>query len=226
MALAVLVHGLHVDSKDWDHLVWGRPLEGLLGRAAQGIVEAVRQNADLIVWGTGASERGGLKESQYTFNLARMRADQLTRITQKYWRTSSLVRYLDRVSVVDTTTQNTAQEAEAAVRLCMERGIDSLMLVSTPSHVPRCFRDAQAAKKRLRASKLRIYATAADTYYPDEEMNDVVILEVPHRPDRAAPSFAAIAKRLFPFYRDQSAADALAGDLTRVIEEHESRLSV
>ena len=44
MKTAVLIHGLHVDSFNWEHLIWGDPLNGLLGRASFGILEALRRN--------------------------------------------------------------------------------------------------------------------------------------------------------------------------------------
>jgi len=55
--LLVLIHGLHVDSKDWMNLVWGNPKEGMCGRAARGILDAVSLQADVIFWGTGRKFR-------------------------------------------------------------------------------------------------------------------------------------------------------------------------
>lgn len=223
MRTAVLIHGLHVDSKDWEHLVWGDPRAGQLGRAARGIVEAANSYARLIFWGTGASQKDGLKESEYTKRLALSRLDELMSHIHTFTDVEVLRQYVESVSFTDTVTQNTAQEAKAALVRCREIDIEQMTMVSTPSHLPRCFRDARKAAKEL-GMTIKLYATDADTFYPDEEMNDVVILEVPHRPDRAAPSFAAIAKRLFAFYGNPELADELARAWSELMDRFEEKL--
>ena len=227
MKTAVLIHGLHVDSFNWEHLIWGDPLNGLLGRASFGILEALRRNADLIIWGTGASEKDGLKESEYTLRFALGRIGELRGmkvIGRAGGTTADLAHAVEDFSRCDRETQNTAQEVRAALMLCLERGISELTLVSSPGHVPCCFRDARKAARELGVQHIRIYAVGADTDYGDLTMDDAVIIEGAHRPDRAAPSFHAVGKRLFQFYGSPSLADGLATDLASVVDRYEKRL--
>lgn len=222
MKSAVLIHGLHVESPLWEELVWGNPEAGLLGRAARGVVEAWQQGADLVFWGTGASEKDSLKESEYTYRLALDRIEQPTPLTCVQ-DTETLRSYITRSSFCDTKTQNTAQEVKAALEKCREMGIEQLTLVSSPGHVPRCFRDARKSAHAM-GFPIRIYATDADTCYPDDDMNNSVIVEAAHRPDRAAPSFHREVSRVFKFYGDPALAHGLASDISRIIDSYDNKL--
>lgn len=222
MKTAVLIHGLHVESPLWEHLVWGNPRNDESGRAACGIVEAANNYADLIFWGTGASQKDGLKESAYTKRLALSRLDHLVPYVHTFSSAASLRQYVESVSFVDIVTQNTAQEVRAALEKCREMGIEKLTLVSSQGHVPRCFRDARKAARAM-GFPIRIYATDADTRYPDDDMNNSVIVEAAHRPDRAAPSFHREVSRVFKFYGNPALADGLANDLARLIDGYDQK---
>jgi hypothetical protein len=221
MKNAVLIHGLHVDSPKWEHLVLGDPGNGMFGRAGCGILEALHRGSSLIIWGTGASQRNGLKESEYT--LDRVREHIVEIASRCELSPMALLAYVDECSYCDTATQNTAQEVRAALRLCHERGIQELTLVSSPGHLPRCYRDARKAAREL-GVRIKISATGADTGYDDPAMDDPVIVEGAHRPDRAAPSFHTIVGRLFKFYGNPQLADGLANDIAKVVDGYEEQL--
>ena len=65
MRTGVLVHGCHLEAFDWRGIVWGSPPHEL-GRIPTAVYVAVKEDAEVIVFGTGASERGGKKESEVT----------------------------------------------------------------------------------------------------------------------------------------------------------------
>jgi hypothetical protein len=66
MKTAILIHGEHVQAHDWEHIVWGNPTQGVYGKVPKGLIEGLRWDADLLIFGTGASEKDGLKEGAFT----------------------------------------------------------------------------------------------------------------------------------------------------------------
>merc|ERR1711879_250142 len=89
------------------------------------------------------------------------------------------------ISVLDTETQNTDQEAEAALRVFERKKCDQAILVSSPTHLPRCL--ACACNVVERAPALfggGIYASPSQTCYDNAFARDVVVVEPPHRGDR------------------------------------------
>ncbi len=180
--VGVLIHGCHLHAEAWHNIVWGNP-HGYRGRAPKGIAQALRHNASLIYWGTGASQKDGLNESQYTFNYA---LEHLVDFVKG--RTESadeVAAYLHEVSLIDTVTQNTTEEIKAALDECHKRNIQELYLVSSPTHIARCHQEAlKVLAATSNAHQVLVYATASDTCFANSTPNDVVIVEPPHRGDR------------------------------------------
>lgn len=54
---AVLIHGRHVETDGWEKVVLGDLASNRLGTMARGVLEAYRQGAELIYFGTGASKK-------------------------------------------------------------------------------------------------------------------------------------------------------------------------
>lgn len=179
MKKGVLIHGFHLYATDWENIVWGDPVKSP-GRAAAGITLAVRCEAEFIFWGTGASEKNGMRESQYTLEYAIAHASKLP-IFAGYdvYEIESILR---PISHTDLTTQNTAEEVKAALQECLKQGVQELYLVSSPTHIARCH---QEALKALYSTPLPIsvYAHASATCFANSAPADVAILEPPHRGD-------------------------------------------
>ena len=64
MKTAILIHGHHLGTNNWDEVVWGNPLQGVYGRIPTGLREALRFEADIIFFPTGGSKRDGLFEGE------------------------------------------------------------------------------------------------------------------------------------------------------------------
>ena len=64
----VLVHGCNLHTYQWKRIVWGKPPDEL-GRVPKGIFIALHEEADVMVFGTGASEKDGLLEADATARL-------------------------------------------------------------------------------------------------------------------------------------------------------------
>ena len=178
--VAILIHGCHLQADGWETIVWGNPRKGIYGRAAKGLVQADLHNADLIIWGTGGSQKDGMKESQYTFHYAVSHAQDLP--TYRGFDVYQIEAMLKARSHLDLETQNTTEEIMAALLECHKRGIMELILVSSPTHIARCLQEATKVLAETPSQTL-VYATASDTCFAGSIPGDVVIVEPPHRGD-------------------------------------------
>lgn len=178
--VAVLIHGCHLEAEGWENIVWGALEKGKLGRIPRGIAVAITHDAEFIVWGSGASERDGLKESEYTFQYALNRVALLG----GYFSDNDIAQRLKSLSVLDTESQNTKDEIRAMVRVSREKGITKIILVSSPTHISRCLLEAEVVRAEGVVGDIEIFATASDTCYGGTSPRDVFIIEPPHRGDR------------------------------------------
>jgi len=182
MKIGVLIHGCHLQAKGWEDIIWGSPQEGRLGRVPRALQLFNTDDVELLYWGTGASEKDGMKEAEYTFNYAVTHCKELSQFQGSD--TYEIEPILKQISHVDTVSINTKEEISAAGALCRERGIQRLVLVSSPTHISRCLLIAEKLQAEGELSGLEIFATASDTCYFGTVPGDVVIVEPPHRGDR------------------------------------------
>jgi hypothetical protein len=161
--------------------MWGRPEEGVLGRIPKALQLAHMEQARLIYWGSGASERDGMEELRYAFEYTMPRAGKLPQF--RGLDVYEIRAVLESISFVDVVAQNTREEIENAITMCRERGIHDLFLISSPTHIARCLQEAERYR-RLECCNVRIFAAASDTCFAGSIPDDVVIFEPPHRSDR------------------------------------------
>jgi hypothetical protein len=175
MSTAVLIHGFHLPAKGWHRVVWGDPSNGVLGRVPKGIQEARKWNASTIVFSTGASEKNGVKEGEYTYGYAMDRIGELTDLL--HMGSEALTEWVAMRAVLDLASQDTKTEVLACARIAENRGDTTILLVSCRSHIMRCLKEAISVleKEPALAHFLdNLYATAADTAYDGTTVDDVV----------------------------------------------------
>jgi len=193
--VAVLVHGYHLQAFDWERVVWGDPAKGLLGRVPQGILVADQFDANLIIFGTGASSTaGGELEAEHTVRYLERRFDDMTSFGGRL-AAADMSRLRERFlprCVCDSVSQNTRQEVARAIDMAIDNGCSTLVLVSSSTHIPRCVRDACALleerpDKLLAHAPLTIFACPSGTpFRASEGASRVAIVEPPHRGDMNA----------------------------------------
>jgi hypothetical protein len=215
--VAVLIHGCHLLAEEWETIVFGTE-EGL-GRVPIGIEEAVYKKASLIFWGSGASQdTSGLKESEYTFNQAMgPKLKMLAYHVKK--KPKELKDYLSRVSFIDRDSRNTAEEIKAAVRECTLRGIQMIVIVSSNTHVARCYQEAC----KLKESTITVYARASATCVAHSSADEVTIFEPPHRGDMPKVPIHQTVKGIIPFLKDEKIAVVFNEALKSLIEEYKRK---
>ncbi len=218
MKTGVLVHGCNLNIENWRHVAWGdSPRQ--LGRIPQGVKVALQSNADMIIFGTGASEKAFrlgnsessgriLAEAEYSLEYLRLNFESLVRFDvfsemdafaskEKIAETKALV--LDMIAL-DLESKNTVEEIKNAGASFAAFGIEKVMLVSSPSHIVRCLRDAAEIFQNDPAFSTfcdNIHAIPSRTCYEGTTAADVVVIEPPHRPDRhVVPTHRRIQRML------------------------------
>ncbi|MGI9519900.1 MAG: YdcF family protein, partial [Pirellulaceae bacterium] len=133
---------------------------------------------------------------------------------------------LNRI-VLDIDSQNTIQEIENAAAIFLEHGIERVVLVSSPSHVVRCLRDAAAlfaAQPRFHVFQHRIMAIPSITCYEGSTPGDVVVIEPPHRPDRhVLPTHRRIQRMLELQKMPNADVVSLIDDFDDLLQRYEHR---
>lgn len=221
MKTGILVHGCHLEAFDWRNIVWGSPPYEL-GRIPMAVYVAVREKADVIVFGTGASERGGKKESEVTREYMIEHFSGLKEFSSfEGIPVEDYREKMETISVAECDSKNTIEEMRAAGKIFLEKGIEKVILISSPSHVSRCIRDALAVfqEPEMAVLKRSLYAAASDTSYLGGRVEDVVIFEPPHRGDRGSFLTHYIVKRILKI--PESKTDLFLKDLDGLLEKYQ-----
>lgn len=215
---AVIIHGLHLQTPDWKLLAWGTDDLSQVGRIPRGLEVAVKEDAELIIWGTAASEdpETGKKESEFTRDFARERSKELEAYLDVP--EEKLMRLLSDCSVVQLESTNTKNETLEALQLCHDHGIHTVYLVSSPTHVPRCL--LTAIQFQAQFPELVLCGVSAETSVPYWDPKDVAIVEPAHRPDRDDSPFNLLAKRMARARKD-TRAPKLYKDVEKLLDAFE-----
>ena len=84
MKTGVLVHGCNLHIENWRYVAWGDPPHDL-GRIPQGILTAIENQTELIVFGTGASKK------IFTLGVKLKKPDRFLPKLSIRWNTSNLI---------------------------------------------------------------------------------------------------------------------------------------
>ena len=240
MKTGILVHGCNLNIENWRHVAWGDPPDQP-GRIPQGILVAKQMAADVIVFGTGASEKAfrlgndpapgkKLLESEYSLEYLRQHFESLRQFSALRKGIPELTSDQDFDSfrqatlskiVLDTTSRNTFEEIQAAAAIFLEHEVDRMVLVSSPSHIVRCLRDAAtifANDAALASLRSGLFACPSVTCYEGTLPEDVVVVEPPHRPDRHVVPTHRRIQRMMSLQRLNH------DDLVKLIEEFDDLL--
>jgi hypothetical protein len=193
---AVQIHGCHLQADlnglPWDDIVWGGEVPNLLGRGTMGLKVAVEYDAHLVLFSTGASTKNGLFEAEYTHKWALHHLDDIA--TAIKVSSETLLTVLHR-SQLDTESNNTREECTRSLKLCMEYGIEQIIIVSSPWHIQRCHTEMQQIAETLRHEGVVVPEIMAVASHGSTE--GVVVLEPPHRGDLPKTRFHELGGRFF-----------------------------
>lgn len=196
MKTGVLVHGFHLQAENWEKIVWGKP-PNLLGRAPKGVMVALEENADIIVFGTGASVKDGKKEAEYTRDYLLEHFLELV----EFWALEGIdlaeaKEKISQIAKLEIKSQNTFQEPRFAADIFRRANAERIIIVSSPTHISRCLRDALMVFDRE-----DVIAQPSHTGWADA--SEVIIIEPPYRPDRQKSNLHSFVKKLMALSSDE-----------------------
>ncbi|MEQ1903150.1 MAG: ElyC/SanA/YdcF family protein [Pirellulaceae bacterium] len=243
MKTGVLVHGCNLNAENWRHLAWGSTPDEL-GRIPQGLLAALEFQAEVIVFGTGASRKkynfpgsaytgSVLLESEYTREFLVTHFDDLLRFKPfaDAVSTTSAVEWAERKQwfleriYVDKKSSNTLSELREAGEVFLSRGCTQVVLVSSPTHLIRALRDAAVVYQhdaRFQQFHSHLLAMPSFTCYEGSTPGDVVVVEPPHRPDRhVVPSHRRIARMMTLQQLDHDTLVEFLGELDELLQRYE-----
>ncbi|MFC2142127.1 YdcF family protein [Acidobacteriota bacterium] len=199
MKTGVLVHGCHLGALNWRGIMWGTPPYAM-GRIPKAVSVALQEDASLMVFGTGASEKDGRKEGEYTLKYMLDHFLELGAFSGFEGVDLDEAKLkLAAISIPECRSLNTREEMEEGARIFLEQDVERMILVSSPTHISRCIRDALVVLHDPQLAGLRrhLYAAASDTSYLGGRVEDVVIFEPPHRGDQQAFLTHYVVNRIF-----------------------------
>eukprot|EP00326_Haptolina_ericina_P013616 CAMPEP_0181217458 /NCGR_PEP_ID=MMETSP1096-20121128/27159_1 /TAXON_ID=156174 ORGANISM="Chrysochromulina ericina, Strain CCMP281" /NCGR_SAMPLE_ID=MMETSP1096 /ASSEMBLY_ACC=CAM_ASM_000453 /LENGTH=261 /DNA_ID=CAMNT_0023309585 /DNA_START=770 /DNA_END=1555 /DNA_ORIENTATION=+ len=187
-AFGILVHGCHLQAEGWESIVWGIP-PSRLGRLPRAALLAWEERDTLacICMGTAASST---PDGEYeAVVLARMLTRRCHELSQFSAFQGIPLRELELLlrSVVhtDLVSTNTREEVTEGLSRFEAAGVTRAVLVSSPTHLPRCLIEGCAVLERQPTLfSGTLLACPSDTCYSGYSSADVVVVEPPHRGDR------------------------------------------
>jgi predicted transcriptional regulator len=221
---AVLIHTYDSRLADWAEVVWGDPLRGRLGRAPKGLSEAWLWDADKIIL-SGPIENGNIAESRRILEYALAHQEELAELLGVG--APQVSAWLDARVVIDERAQNTQEEIAVAAQIAKELRIGRLILVSSPTHIMRCHQTALSflgANPEYSYLLSNLYTIASDTCYTGSTVDDVTIIDPPHRTDIPHIRFNETIKGIFPFFQRPELAADLNDSLREVINQWKQKL--
>lgn len=198
MRTGVLAHGRHLQMPNWEKIMWGEP-PGIMGHIPEDALVAIRENAEIMVFGSGASEKDGKKEAQYIRDYLLNRFSELAQFT--VFRNIDLIEArerIERIAILDVFSLNTAQEIRFAGKIFEDSGIERAISVTSRTHAPRCLNEALKfyGRPESRISIGNVLVYSSDTGWASND--DVLIFEPPHRPEDLTGAIRQqVAKTLF-----------------------------
>lgn len=223
---AILCHGCHLQAEDWKKIVWGDGNK--MGRLPHASMLAIQEKASFLVIGSGGSYSSddiGLTEGEVTLKLFKKQISTMNNfkdISDFGLNVTQIEEIMNRIVVCETQSINTVQEIEHACELFSKHGVDRIILVSSPTHIARCIRDACVVLDKMNYNPT-LLASPSQTCYRGTCAKDLCVVEPGHRGDRDKRFDGRLGyHRLFPraLKVDSSKRHMFAQDLDKLIERY------
>lgn len=217
--LGILLHVYHLQSRDWEWLVWGDPAHNKLGVGTK-LFELLLDQPDDVAVGcitfSGPSSKDGLSEGAYTKRFLQDHVDRLADFPCFRDRIKDLApeayalfkKRVDDIVLGDPIT-NTAAEIELGAAYFQSVRADTIVHIAAASHAPRCIQLQAVVRERGKIpAQQRWFTVASDTAFVGTSAADVVVVEPPHRGDDPLLDFKPmLATVLRPYYAELSGED-------------------
>ena len=199
--VGVLLHVYHLQSRDWERLVWGEPELDQAGTGAklfEFLLDESPQHEVMTVVYSGPSVRDGLGEGAYTKQFLLSKLDKLGEFPRfrrrlEHMSDQDLAAFRARVEAIllGETIANTLAEVASAAKLFEAGRMDRVVHIAAASHAPRCILiQADARQKGLIPLAQPWLTLASDISFAGRDAADTLVLEPPHRADDPLLDFA------------------------------------
>jgi hypothetical protein len=187
---------------DWYHVMWGDPATGRMGRIPTALLHAYHEKAERLIWSCGNSwTEDGQSEAHWTRNyalhhFADLREDFPAYFTHGWFKRESAFRnWLDRISLFEMKSVNTATTMEELIKLINHSvapvDFAQLAFVASANFAPRVTKLAALALHRGLVQEtgkpprplqetplgimLPIIVPASTCYTPGKDIADVIV---------------------------------------------------
>lgn len=195
----ILCHGRHLEAINWELHQWGDSENGLLGQIAKTCLLTQKHNPSVVVFGTGASEKDGIKEADYTIRYMMDNFENLKDFSQ--FEGVDLIKLqntMNKISVAETTSKDTYTEIKAAGKIFSNKGVGTLYIVSNPDHILRCGQLSHQIYQEGDISFLDEFLLApSDVGYNGTKYLTSKVIEMPHRGDDKSPNLSGVIGNYF-----------------------------
>jgi hypothetical protein len=209
----ILLHVYNLQTKDWEYITWGDPGADKFGTITQLaytlLTIPVNEQVTSIVY-SGPSTKDGLTEGQYTKQYLLDRIHELDEFPSLKILLSELspndydvfVRRIQEL-IVGPLLKNTLDEVLFAAEFFNEEpAVDKVFQISVAGHAPRCLKNQLIAREESKIPKRQPWhVIAGDTDFLGDKLDDVVIIEPPHRADDPMVGFTpTLASAIKPYF--------------------------
>lgn len=188
----ILCHGRHLLANNWELHQWGDADNEQLGQILKTCQLAYNEKPEIIVFGTGASEKDGVKESEYTIKYMMDNFDRMKDFSKfKEIDLGKLKIFMHSHSIAEKESKKTFEELEKAGEIFLNHGVTRVILVSNPDHISRCMQLAHEVFSQPKFSSFKqILAAQSEVGYNGTQTITSRIIEMPHRGDDSSPNLA------------------------------------
>jgi hypothetical protein len=190
MRTGILCHGRHVLANNWELHQWGDQEKNLLGQILKTLILSYQERPEVVIFGTGASEKDGLKESEYTLKYMFDNFEKVAKFNQfNNIDLGFLKDYMIHHSVPEKKSQNTFEEIKYAGEIFLDYNIEKVIIVSNPDHISRCMQMAHQVYQQTKLKSLEnLFASQSEIGYDGTNNLTSKIIEMPHRGDDVSPN--------------------------------------
>ncbi len=153
--------------------MWGNPTEGRFGVISKALGLAISESAYGIYVCSGIPKIGGREFSPDAKEFMEGRINEIV----DYGKLKQCIR------IQNNESQTTREEVIAASPWFEALGIERVICVTVPKHAPRALQEILVHQRTGAFHRMEIMMVTSDIDFPNATIEDVAILEAPHRHD-------------------------------------------
>lgn len=186
--IGILVLGFNLFSENWEETVWGRP-PYFPGRLPRAVALFLEENASLFVISGGATKREGKSEAWWMRERLIRGIGELGKFlvypSLRNFSPKEIEKILLPAILLEEKAQNTMDSFRQTGKIFSKKGIQKVIIVTSPDHISRALRDAfycwqktfpNLAANILGAPSMTFYSKETKRKHPLEEL---IIIEPP-----------------------------------------------